>query len=139
MRGKRILLLLLILLFPLLLDALLELEHHRAGGIDDLDVVAAGDFVGLWGFAVGTEEHLHIVEFTHVVVVDGDEAHVFQTLALHTVVDDIAETIEFWRWRLRIPSNVLGSEFFFGLADGGGHAETKATARVYFNLHHSRI
>ena len=77
----------------LFLDALLELEHHRAGGIDDLDVVATGDLVGLWGFAVGTEEHLYIVEFAHIVVVDGDEAHIFQTLALHTVVDDIAETI----------------------------------------------
>ena len=77
----------------LFLDALLELEHHRTGGIDDLDVVAAGDLVGLRGFAVGTEEHLYIVEFAHIVVVDGDEAHIFQTLALHTVVDDIAETI----------------------------------------------
>ena len=50
----------------LLFDAFLELEHHRTGGVDDLDVVAAGEFVGLRGLAVGTEEHLHVVEFTHV-------------------------------------------------------------------------
>jgi hypothetical protein len=118
-----------------LFDALLELEHHRAGGIDDLDVVTAGEFVGLWGFAVGTEEHLHVVELTHVVVVDGDEAHILQAFALHTVVDNIAKAIELGGWRLQIPSNVLGSEFFFGLADGGGHTETEATARVNFDFH----
>ena len=75
------------------LDTLLELEHHRTGGIDDLDVVTAGELVGLRGLAMGTEQHLHIVEFPHIGVVDGDKAHILQALALHTVVDDIAEAI----------------------------------------------
>lgn len=37
-----------------LLDALLQTEHHGAGGIDDLDAVVACSSVGGWGLAVGT-------------------------------------------------------------------------------------
>ena len=36
------------------LDALLKLEYHRTGGIDDLDVVTTGKLIGLGGFAMGT-------------------------------------------------------------------------------------
>ena len=35
------------------LDALLELEHHGAGGIDDFDIVLAGQLIGLGGLTMG--------------------------------------------------------------------------------------
>ena len=36
-----------------LLDALLQLENYRAGGVDDFDVIAACDIVGLGRFTMG--------------------------------------------------------------------------------------
>ena len=107
------------------LDALLELEHHRTGGIDDLDVVLAGQFIGLRGFTMGTQQHLDMVKLAHVVVVDGDESHLTQALALHAVVHDIAETIE----------GLALCELFLGFLNGGGHSETEATAFINFNNH----
>ena len=108
------------------LDALLELEHHGTGGIDDLDVVATGELVGLRGFAMGTQQHLHIVELAHLLMIDGDEPHLAEAFTLHTIVHDITETIE------------LGSlgQFFFGLLNSGGHPEAEATAFIYFDLDH---
>ena len=110
----------------LLLDALLELEHHGAGGIDDLDVVLAGEFVGLGGLAMGAQQDLDVVELAQVVVVDGDEAHLAQALALHAVVHDIAEAVE----RLAL------CQFFLSFLDGGGHAEAEAAAFINFYLYH---
>ena len=110
----------------LLLDALLELEHHRTGGIDDLDVVTACQLIGLGRFAVGAEEHLDVVEFAEFVMVDGDESHFTEAFALHAVVYDVAEAVE---------CTAVG-QFFFGLGDGGGHPEAEATAVIDFDLNH---
>ena len=74
----------------LLLDALLQAEHHRTSGIDDFDVVLACQFVGGRWFAMGAEQHLHVVQLGKLLVVDGDEAHLLQTFAFLTVVYDVA-------------------------------------------------
>ena len=122
--GRGLLITHTMILIILALDALLELEHHRTGRIDNLDVVAAGEFVGLRGLAVGTKQHLHVVELAQVVVVDGDKAHLMEPFALHAVVHDIAETVE----RLSL------CQFFLGFLDGGGHTEAEATAVIDLNL-----
>ena len=77
----------------LFLDALLELEHHRTGGIDDLDVVLTGELIGLRGFAMGTQQYLDIMQLAHIIVIDGDQSHLAQTITLHTIVDDITKTV----------------------------------------------
>ena len=51
-------------------DALLELEHHRAGGVDNLDVVLPRNAVCLRRLAVRPQEHFHIVQPAQVVVGD---------------------------------------------------------------------
>lgn len=56
---------------------------------------------------------------------DGDEPHPLQTVAFHTVVDDVAQTIQ----RLRIIS-----QHFFSFANGACHTKAKPTARVNLNL-----
>ena len=61
--------------FILLLDSLLESQHHGACGINNLYVVVAGQFVGLGRFAVGTEQDLDVVQALHLSVVDSDESH----------------------------------------------------------------
>ena len=38
----------------LLFNASLELEHHRTGGVDDLDIVPLGQFISLRRFAMRT-------------------------------------------------------------------------------------
>ena len=108
------------------LDALLDVEHHGAGGIDELYVVLAGRGVGLGRLAVGTKQHAHVVEPTELLVVDGNEAETTQTLALLAVVDDVAQRIE---------GDAL-AEFLFGLTDGGG--DTKAEAAAFVNLYGHR-
>ena len=114
------------ILIILFLDTLLELEHHRTGGIDDLDVVLSGELVGLRGLSMGTQQHLHVVQLTHVVVVDGDESHLTQTFTLHTIVYDITETVE----------GLALCQFFLGFLNGGGHTEAEATAFIDFYLNH---
>ena len=75
---------------------------------------------------MSTEQHLDIVQLAHLVVVDGNESHLTQTLTLHTIMHNITETIEL---------RALG-QLFFGLFDGGGHSKAEATAVVYFYLYH---
>ena len=75
---------------------------------------------------MGAQQHLHIVELAHLVVVDGNESHLAQTIALHAIVHDIAQTIEGASLR----------QFFLGFLNGGGHSETEATAFIDFDLKH---
>ena len=110
----------------LCLDALLQLKHHGTGGIDDLDVVTTGEFIGLGGLAMCTQQHLDIVEFTHLVVIDGDKSHLTKTLTLHAVMNDIAKAVE----------GLALSKLCLGFLDGSRHAEAEATAFIYFYLNH---
>ena len=108
------------------LDTTLQLQHYRAGGVDDFYVVALGQGVCLRWLAMGTQQHLDIVQRLHLLMVDGDEPHAAQTFTLHAIVDNVAQTIEC----------LAGGQFFFCLADGGGHAKAETTATVYFYLYH---
>ena len=116
-------------LIILCLDALLELEHHRAGGIDDLDIVTTGQLVGLRGFTMGTEEHFHVVELLHLLVVDGDEPHLAEPFTLHAVVYDVTQTVE----------DVALGQFLLSFLDGGSHAEAEAAVIIDFDLKHQFI
>ena len=71
-----------------------------------------------------TQQHLGMMQLAQLVVVDGDESHLAQSLTLHTVMDDISQAIEL----------VALGQFLLGFLDGGGHSEAEATAFVYFNL-----
>ena len=84
-----------------------------------------GQLVGLRGFAMGTQQHLDIVQLAHLLVVDGDETHVAQALALHAVMDDVAKAIE----------GAATGELLLGLLYGGGHAEAETAAVVNLDLH----
>ena len=113
--------------FILSFDAFLQLEYHRTGGIDDFDIVTLCQLVGLRGFSVCTQQHFDIVQTCHVVVVDGDKAHLAQTLALHTIMYNVTQTIE---------RSAL-CQFLFCLLNGSGHAETEAATIVDFNFKHA--
>ena len=111
--------------FVLLLDAPLQLQHHGAGGIDNLYAVLLRQLVGLRRFAVSSQEHLDVVELAHLVVVDGDESELCQAVALHAVVHNVAQAVEL----------VALGQFFLCLADGCRHTEAKSAAAVYLYLH----
>lgn len=108
----------------LFLDTLLQLQYHRTGCIDNLDVVTACQFVGGWGLTMSTQQYLYIVELCHLFMVDGDKPHLAQTVALHTVVNDIAQAVE----------GVTLGQLLLGLLDGGSHSEAEATAAVNLYL-----
>ena len=42
-------------------DAFLQLQHHRTGGIDDLDMVLSCEFIGLRRFPMRPEQHFHVM------------------------------------------------------------------------------
>ena len=108
----------------LLLDALLQLEHHRARSVDNLDIVLTSQLIGLRGLAMSAQQYLHMVQLTHLVVIDGDESHVAQTLTLHTIMHDITQAIEL----------IALGQLFLGFLDSGGHPEAETTAVVNLNL-----
>lgn len=74
-------------------DAALQSQHHGAGGIDNLDVVALGKLVGLWRFAMGSQQDFDIVELGELLMVDGDEPFGMEAFYFHAVVYDIAKAI----------------------------------------------
>ena len=72
------------------LHAVLKLKHHRARGVDELDVVLQGQLVGFGRLAVGPDEHLAVVELAQLVAVDDAQAVLVEALHLHAVVHDVA-------------------------------------------------
>ena len=72
------------------------------------------------------QQHLHIVQLTKIVVIDGNESHRPQALTFHTIMNDIAQTIK----------AVSLGQFLFGLLDGCGHTKTETTAVVDFYIQH---
>ena len=108
----------------LLLDALLQLEHHRTRGINDLDIIQTGQLIGLRGLAMSTQQYFHVVQLAHLVVIDGDESHVAQALTLHTIMHYITQAIEL----------IALGQLFLGFLDSGSHTEAETTAVVNLNL-----
>ena len=110
----------------LFLDALLQFQYHRTRRINNLDIVPARQFVGLRWFTMSTQQHLHIMQFTHLLMINGDESHLSQALTLHAVMHNIAQTIEF----------LALSQFLLCFLNGRGHAKTETTAVIYLYLNH---
>ena len=108
-----------------LLDSPLQLQHHRTGGIDDVDAVGQRGGVSLRRFAVGTQKHFGIAERAKRLVVNGFQPHSPQAFTLTAVVNDVAEAIK----------ALAMCQLFLGLTDGRGHAEAETTAVIYFYLH----
>ena len=75
------------------LDAPLQLQHHWACGVYYLYVVAACHLVSLGRFAVGTQQHLHVVKSLQLVVVNGYKSHAAQAFTLHSVVHYVAQAV----------------------------------------------
>lgn len=105
--------------------AVLEVEDDGTGGVDNVYVLLLGLVVGGGGLAVGTEQDVAVVELVELVVVNGLQAHVLQTVALGAVVYDIAEAVEL----------LTVFEFVFRLAYGAGHSEAETASFVNFNNH----
>ena len=104
------------------MDALLQFQHNRAGGIDNLDMVASGGLIGLGRFAMGAQQHLHVMQAFQLLVGDSLKAAACQTIYLGSVVHDVAQAIQ-------VPTLV---KFLLGLADGCCHSE--AESRPVVNL-----
>jgi hypothetical protein len=105
-------------------DSSLQCQHHRAGGVNDFNVVASSRFVGLWWLTVGTQQHGDVMQPGQLLMIDGDESVLVQSLHFHAVVHDVAETVE----------PLPGSELFFSFFDGSGYAEAETAATIYFYL-----
>ena len=75
-------------------DLTLELEDHRTGGINDLDIIALGKLIGLWRLAMGAKQHFGVVKVDELLGTDGVKTESSESLHLLTVVDDVAQTIQ---------------------------------------------
>ena len=71
---------------------------------------------------MSTQQHLYAMQRAHILMVDGDEPLLVQTLHLHTIVHNVAKTIE---------ARALG-KLLLSLLDGSGDTEAEATAFVDF-------
>ena len=107
--------------FILPLDAPLQLQNHRTCGINNLDVVALCELIGLGGLSMGSQQHLGVVQAGHVFVTDGNKSHVLQPLTLHGIMHNVAKTVE---------RGAFG-KLFLGFLDGGGDAEAETRTAVY--------
>ena len=116
-----------------LFDALLESEHHRAGGINYADTALFGPAVCFGRLAVGAKQHRRALgKMRQLLVGDGPKALVPQTLHLIRVVHDITETAKSFA-RILKPVQML-----FGLAYCRDYAEAEARLRVNLYLVHRR-
>ena len=117
------------MIFVLFFNATLQRQHHRTGGIYNLDVVFSSQFVGFRGFSMCSQQHLHIVQLAQIIVVNGHQSAFMQTLHFNTIMHNVAQTVQ--RFSL--------GQFFLCFLYGRCHAETKATATVNFYLYHRKI
>ena len=73
---------------------------------------------------MSAQQDLDIVEPCHLLMVDGDEPHLAQTVTLHAIMHDIAEAVE----------GVALGQLLLSLLDGRGDAEAEAAAVVYLDF-----
>ena len=76
------------------MDALLQFEHYRAGGVDDFDAVAAGGFIGLRRFAVCPEQHFHVVQLLQLLVGNGLQTTAGETVHLGSIVHNVTQAVQ---------------------------------------------
>ena len=108
------------------IDALLQLEHYRAGGIYDLDAVAAGGLVGLGRLTMSPEQHLHVMQLFQLLMGDGFQATVGQSVHFGSIVHNVAQAVQ-------VPCLF---KFFLCLADGCGHPKTESRPLINLNDGH---
>ena len=105
-------------------DNPLQLEHHRAGAVDDAAPQFPGLRIGSGRFAVGADQQG--LTRRHRIFRDRPQTLFFQTLQLRFVVDDGAHRIQRLA-RMRLQE-------LLGLADGADHAAAESGTGIYFNL-----
>ena len=106
-------------------DALLQLRHHGAGGVNHLDTERTRCGIGRGGLAVGSDKEARAAEGLHLGVGDGVQSQPFEALHLHTVVDNITQRID----RATLLQGALG------LGDGTHHPETESRFIVDLDPH----
>ena len=107
------------------LDALLQLQHHGACGVDDVDATFGRRGICRRGFTVGTQQHFDTAEVFEVAVCYRFEPATFETLDFIAVVDDVAKTIE----------RRAASELFLGFSYGTDHTMAESRPAVNLNQH----
>ena len=112
-----------------LFDAFLQLEDDGAGCVDNLDVVAPGNLVGLRRFTMGAEEHCGVAQPAVFFVVDGVQSQSVEAVTLLAVMYDVAQAVESGAF----------VQFFLCLADGGGVAKAKPGVVVNIYSHGGRL
>ena len=73
---------------------------------------------------MGTQQHLHVVQLPHLIMVNGDQSHLPKAVTLHPIMHDITQTIE----------RITLCQFLLRFLNGSRHPETEATAIVNLNL-----
>ena len=107
------------------LDALLKMEHHGTGSIDEFQVVLGSTLVGGRGFSVGTQKHLGLMELVKTGMLYSDEPQLLKPAALLAIVYNISQAIQ----------TIASLQLLFCHADGTCHAETESGTFVNLDFH----
>ena len=105
-------------------DNPLQLEHHRAGAVDDAAPQLPGPGIGGGRFAVGADQQG--LAGRHRLFRDRPQTLSLQALQFRFVVDDVAHRIQRLA-RMRLQE-------LLGLADGADNAAAEAGTGIYFYL-----
>ena len=96
--------------------ATLQLQHHRAGGINYLYTVSLSRSIGGRRLAMGTKQHLATPKRTQLLMVYGLQSQRAKPLTLLTVVHNVTKAVE----------AIAPLQLFLSLAYGSGHSKAKA-------------
>ena len=104
-----------------LTDALLQCQHHRAGGIHQFDTQLLGLPVGRWRLSVGTYQHLLARQPLQLLMAYHAQTPLAQSLHLGTIVHNVAQAVE----------RAVVCQLHFCRSDGLHNPETKS--RIIIN------
>ena len=98
-----------------LLDALLQVQHNGACGINEVDGMFSGKGVCGRRLSMSAQQHLRIMDVSHLLVIDGHQSHLLQSITLLTIVHNVTQAIEL----------LLLGQFLFRLADSTRHTKAE--------------
>ena len=97
-------------------NTLLQFQYHRAGGVNERDVVLLGGLVGEGRFPMRADEHGGVAQLLELLVTDHPQTEVGEAFHLLVVVHNIPQAIQ----------GFVVRQVLFRRLDGVNHSEAES-------------